>query len=83
MDNCGRLLVSAATTLDERKILSLISRGVSEVSITEQEIELIEEQDSSPKRTNNNEITSQFRHNDPAHKAVVEFVKLLLERQCS
>ena len=81
LNNSGRLLIAAPTTLDEKKIRILKSWGVSEVSIRKE--------DETPSKTSiDNDlhgkttiyIMNQFQCNDPDHKAVVEFKKLLMER---
>lgn len=81
LDNSGRLLVAASTTLDERKIRILKSWGVSEVSIRKENGTPAETPVTNDLHDKNTvHIINQFQSNDPDHKAVVEFIKLLMER---
>ncbi|MDF1643011.1 MAG: hypothetical protein P1U80_02365 [Pseudomonadales bacterium] len=84
LDNGGRLLVAASTTLDDKKIRVLKSWGVSEVSIRkESTIPSTAAITANLQSENTLHNMNQFQCNDPGHKAVVEFKKLLMERECN
>lgn len=81
LDASGRLLVAAFTTLDEKKIRTLKSWGISEVSVEKESAGLpITEAEKGSHGENRANILNRFQCNDRDHKAVVEFVKLLMER---